>query len=58
MLLTLSAFIAAAVVGVVLRWPARWLALVPALCAFIATPSLNAAVLVLLGVSLFVLLPQ
>lgn len=58
MLTVVSALVGAGVVALALRWPARWIALVPALVAFLVRPSLLAAVLVLVGVSLFVLLPQ
>lgn len=58
MLIALSTLVGAAVVALALRWPARWIALVPALCAFLVKPSVFAAVFVLFAVSIFVLLPQ
>ena len=56
MLVPLSALAGAVLVAALFRWSVRWVALAVPLFAFLLHPSLPAAVLVITGISLFMLL--
>ena len=56
MLVPLSALAGAVLVAAWFRWSVRWVALAAPLLAFLLHPSLPAAVFVVTGISLFMLL--
>ena len=56
MLAALSALAGAVLVAAWFRWSARWVALAAPLLAFLLHPSLPTALLIVTGISLFMLL--
>ena len=58
MYLSLTALVGVAALGLLTRWPLPWLFLAAPMAAFLARPSLWAALAVVTGVCLAFLLPQ